>query len=369
MKVAFPHMGNTYIAMKAMFDDLGIKNIVPPKINKRTLEIGTKLSPEQICIPFKYNIGNYIEAIENGADTIIMIGGIGSCRLGYFGSLSRQILKDLGYNVEFIVLDYSEEKVFDLIRNLKKMMGTKSWLTVFKSVLTILQVLRMVNKFEKLLLTIRPHENIKGHCDKIYRYMIKSISDAHGSKQIKSILKKAIKDVEGASTKKNENCLKIGIVGEIYILIDDCANLNIAKKLNDLGAEVSKSLNTSEWIENLLFYKSIGLNKENYLYKKAAGYINNEIGGHGRETIGSTIHYAQQGYDGVIQVLPLTCMPEIIAMSMLPKVQEDYNIPVMTVIVDEMTGEAGYITRLEAFTDLLKKRKEKMKNEEYIFGC
>jgi len=29
----------------------------------------------------------------------------------------------------------------------------------------------------------------------------------------------------------------------------------------------------------------------------------------------------------------------------------------MTLIVDEMTGEAGYITRIEAFIDMLERRK------------
>lgn len=82
------------------------------------------------------------------------------------------------------------------------------------------------------------------------------------------------------------------------------------------------------------------------------------IGGHAQETIGNTIIYSQEGYDGVIQLMPLTCMPEIVAESVLPAVQDKHGIPVMTLIIDEMTGEAGYQTRLEAFMDLLEKRRE-----------
>jgi len=51
-------------------------------------------------------------------------------------------------------------------------------------------------------------------------------------------------------------------------------------------------------------------------------------------------------------------MPEIVAESILPTIQKDYDIPILTLVVDEMTGEAGYLTRLEAFVDLLKKRRE-----------
>jgi predicted nucleotide-binding protein (sugar kinase/HSP70/actin superfamily) len=81
------------------------------------------------------------------------------------------------------------------------------------------------------------------------------------------------------------------------------------------------------------------------------------IGGHAQETVGNTILYANKGYDGVIQIYPLTCMPEIVAESILPAVQRDFDIPVLTLIIDELTGEAGYMTRVEAFTDLLVQRK------------
>jgi len=83
------------------------------------------------------------------------------------------------------------------------------------------------------------------------------------------------------------------------------------------------------------------------------------IGGHAQETIGNTVLYAQKGYDGVIQIYPLTCMPEIVAESILPEVQNDIDIPVLTLIIDEMTGEAGYLTRVEAFIDLINRRREK----------
>ena len=66
MKVTFPHMGNTYLAGKALFEDLGVDVVVPLPNTKRTLELGTKYAPETICLPLKINLGNYIESIEKG---------------------------------------------------------------------------------------------------------------------------------------------------------------------------------------------------------------------------------------------------------------------------------------------------------------
>jgi predicted nucleotide-binding protein (sugar kinase/HSP70/actin superfamily) len=88
------------------------------------------------------------------------------------------------------------------------------------------------------------------------------------------------------------------------------------------------------------------------------------IGGHAQETVGHTVLYARDGFDGVIQVFPLSCMPEIVAESVLPAVERDTGIPVLKLIIDEMTGEAGYMTRLEAFVDLLKKRRESAEIED-----
>lgn len=64
------------------------------------------------------------------------------------------------------------------------------------------------------------------------------------------------------------------------------------------------------------------------------------------------------GFDGVVHIYPLTCMPEIVAQSTFNEVQKKYNIPIMTLIVDEMTGEAGYTTRLEAFIDMILMKKK-----------
>ena len=51
-------------------------------------------------------------------------------------------------------------------------------------------------------------------------------------------------------------------------------------------------------------------------------------------------------------------MPEIVAKSIISTVAKALDFPIMTLVLDEMTGEAGFVTRLEAFIDLLKRRRE-----------
>ena len=66
----------------------------------------------------------------------------------------------------------------------------------------------------------------------------------------------------------------------------------------------------------------------------------------------------EKGYDGLIQVYPLSCMPEIVADGILSGMQRDYGIPVLRLIIDEHSGRAGNQTRIEAFADMLKRRRK-----------
>jgi predicted nucleotide-binding protein (sugar kinase/HSP70/actin superfamily) len=64
-------------------------------------------------------------------------------------------------------------------------------------------------------------------------------------------------------------------------------------------------------------------------------------------------------------VAPFTCIPEIVAKSILPRVSQDFRIPVLSLTIDEQTGRAGVETRLEAFIDLLRERREQMEARPY----
>ena len=56
-----------------------------------------------VCAPFKHILGDYIEALELGADVLVQFAG--PCRLGYYGELQQSIMRDLGY--EFDMLNFA----------------------------------------------------------------------------------------------------------------------------------------------------------------------------------------------------------------------------------------------------------------------
>lgn len=103
LKASFPHLGSYHTPLEVFFTaGFGVEYIVPPPITKRTLEIGSRFSLDYVCAPFKYHLGNFIETIEAGANTLIQSSGV--CRLGYYGEIHEQILRDLGHKVHFVNL-------------------------------------------------------------------------------------------------------------------------------------------------------------------------------------------------------------------------------------------------------------------------
>ncbi len=361
MKITFPHMGSTYIAIKAMFDDFGVESVVPPKCSKKTLELGTKNAPELICLPLKINLGNYIESIERGADTIVITGSCGPCRFGYYSEVQKEILRDLGYDVEIVVLEAPDGNIPEFYGRVGKIANTKNPIKIARCLRSAMKVLTKLNKFEEEMLKLRPYEANRGDVDQLYQELLVKLENSTGSKEMVQHIDGATQRFHEIPMDRGRPVIKVGIVGEIYTVIDDFSNLDIGKKLNDMGVEVHKSHTAGEWIKDVVYYRSIGTSAEKHIWNAAEPYMKVGIGGHGRETIGNTVRYAEQGYDGVIQVMPFTCMPEIVAMSTMPRIQEERDIPILSLIIDEMTGEAGYLTRLEAYIDLLKNRSEKNK--------
>ena len=358
MLVTFPHMGNAYVAMKSVLEDLGVDVLVPPPCTKRTLEIGTKHSPELACLPLKLNIGNYIESLEKGAEVIAMAGGCGPCRFGYYAEVQREILRDLGYDFKMVVLERPQGNIGDFVKKIALITGGKNVLQVLASIRKATRVAVLMDQLEKMCWQVRPREKAKGTVSRLMQEFHSKAYEAIGSIGLTTLIKEYKDRVSRVETGNGKGVLRIGIVGEIYTVIEPFVNVSIVEKLGDLRAEVDKSITVSYWIINHLIKEALHLHNKRELNQASYPYLRSFVGGHGQESVANTVLYKRRGYDGVIHLLPFTCMPEIVARSVLPAVSHRHGIPVMTLVLDEMTGEAGYMTRLEGFIDLIRRKKE-----------
>ena len=59
-------------------------------------------------------------------------------------------------------------------------------------------------------------------------------------------------------------------------------------------------------------------------------------------------------------------MPEAVAKGVVTGVAREYDIPMLHLAIDEHAGEAGMVTRVEAFIDVLEMRRyQNRKNQIY----
>lgn len=366
MRVTFPHMGMTWVGIKHLLTEVGFDVIVPPPITRATLELGAKYSPEFICLPFKVMLGNYLQAIEAGAEAIFMLGGVGPCRLGYYAEVQREILGDLGLPTRMIVLE-RDNFIHEISRAVKATGHRIEWRRLLPLIRFSLAKVTYLDKLEAKLLRERYREKVLGACSSLLAQAVQEVDDATSWAELKEVqvevsaqLQQSLLPVPAGPP------LRIGIVGEIYMLIESSVNFRLGERLGQLGASVTRNMYGSNWVREHLVPDWGARREMRRIARRCKPYLAQRVGGHGFETIGYAVDYAKQGFDGIVQVLPLTCMPEIIAESILPTVSKDFQIPLLTVTLDEHAGEAGLLTRLEAFVDMLVERRTSSMGGEII---
>ena len=357
MKVTFPHMGTMSIALKSLLTDLGLEVVEPPQVTKKTINLGVRHSPEFACFPLKINMGNFIESLDAGANTIVMAGGTGPCRFGYYAEVQREILQDLGYTFEMIILEPPQGHLSELTGKLKELCGEQSWPHIMRALHHAWRKVKAMDTLHARLLQVRPRERERGASTRAYEQALALFDLARTPKETKTRLREGLDLLNAVPANWDKEVLHIGLIGEIYMVLEPFANMQVEKVLGEMGVEVHRSIYISHWIKEHLVLSSLGMKGSKETKKAAAPYLNHFIGGHGWESVGDTVRFARRGFDGVVHILPFTCTPEIVAQSILPTVSREQGIPLISFSLDEQSGEAGFMTRIEAFLDLLKQRK------------
>lgn len=360
MKVAFPYMGDIYLVLEPILRTLGAEVVSPPASNKEAMALGAQLAPETICLPFKVTLGNMVQSLRLGADTLVYITGSWSCRFGYYGRLQADILYDLGYRFDFIEL--RRDRLFDIV---KKIMVLNQG-SLSRALLRTLRAFRLgwlkAKAIEDALLFTRrtlPFAFQSGECQRLLKDILREVQETQTPQGLNELCCSLPNRFHRIARDEKKEVLKVKLIGESYCVLEPFVNFDIIRRLGEMEVFVEPFLTGPRWVG----FHCFRLRKREVIQSQhaARGYWRYCVGGEDANSLGQLILAARAGYDGVIYLHPFACMPGTVVQPTLAKASQDHDIPLLSLSLDEHTSEAGFITRVEAFVSLLKKRRRSHK--------
>ena len=351
IKISFPHMGNYYVAISYLIKKITKQEVlIAPKITRKTIEIGSKYSPDFVCVPFKYNLGNYIESLEQGATILLQAGG--GCRYGYYAELQEKILKDLNYNFEFINFmqdnHVSIKKVYKFAKKLNKKLNIFNYAYYLLNTIVIILIIDKYEEYMRLNMGFEIEEN---SFNKVHQELLEELQRKISLIKLIKINNKYKKKFNNLKINKPDNHLKVGLVGELYSIMEPYSSNYIEKKLIEKHIEVTRQTTLSY----LLLKKKFNLNKH---IKEGKKYLKYHLGADGTESVVLSYRHSKNNYDGIVHIKSFGCTPEINAMSIMNKISEEEKIPIIYFSFDSQDSEVAVNTRIEAFYDMIQSKKE-----------
>jgi predicted nucleotide-binding protein (sugar kinase/HSP70/actin superfamily) len=359
MKVTFPHLGTMHIFCKAIAETAEIPYIVPPETSRRTLTLGVLHSNECICLPFKIILGNFIEALQMGADTIVMVGSGPPCRLGLYDLVQKVILDDMGLHYRWLTIPPRLTwpaiwKNYEETKELRKELSLRNILLFPYGLWMGWKKMMACEELERLAMKVRPKEIKKGETQRRLKKTLSWLEEAKTSRALDEAVHKGKAFLQETEQDHSRIPFKIAIVGELYTVMDPHINRGVEQKLGELGVEVTRTSWFSTHIRRSLRRNRADPASERIRFFEASkAYLGYDVGGECNVSIGEAILRSQEGYDGVVHLMPFACMPETTASGILTQVGKDWDIPILTIILDEQEIEGRIQTLLEAFVEML----------------
>lgn len=311
---------HNYPFYHGFFSELGIKIVLSDVTTKQTMSSGSALVVTETCLPIKIYVGHVLNLIDKGVDKIL-VPSIQSIAPKIYNCSKIRGLPDLIRNVvkkDFTLieptLDKSEKNqgLYDFLKEMAAPFGITDEATIKKASKA----------------GWRTYNN--------FHIMSKS------GMSYKKAMNYALQGKVFIESSSKEAPISVALISHGYNIYDERASMKIIDKLEEMDAKVYTSLQLSN--EQMLDGISTLGNEQ---------YWANEF-----EMTGTAGHYLKDAkIDGIVTLNAFGCGPDSLMVERINRKSRQFNKPHLNLTIDEHTGEAGFITRLEAFVDMLFRKK------------
>ena len=319
---------NNFPFYYGFFKSLGFEVVISDKTTNKIINDGSAVLVSDSCFPLKVYVGHLLNLLEKGVSTIFVPSlqsvsfKVNNCsKIRGLPEIIRNVV-DIPFNMIEPTLDKTEEIGFyDFWEETLKPFG-----------ITDKEVVKQATKAGWEM-----YDNFLAMTHSGIDYKL-ALSTALEGRKINN------------TSQKDGYWLSVAIMAHGYNLFDERISLKLIDKLDKMKVKVYTSLQVSA-DEAKSAIEGLG----------EIQYWANEF-----ELTGTAAHFMKREnrVDGIIALSAFGCGPDSLMVDEIAYHAKRVQMPLLHLTIDEHTGEAGFMTRLDAFVDMLwrKKRMNIVKN-------
>ncbi|MBN2465494.1 hypothetical protein JXD38_07720 [candidate division WOR-3 bacterium] len=307
------HAYHHYAFWRTFFLELGWETVLSPTTNREAIEHGVRLSPSELCLPAKAFLG-HVAILKDKVDAILLPRIVCSVlRKDYFFGCPKALaLPDLTRAV-FDSLPMVVEPVLDQ----RIQTDEQAWCAAVSGAV--------------------PQTDAR----RAFRCASAAAqATTQKTRQQGSPLHMFGRDANGRAAP--ESAVRVGVVGHSYLLYDSGLSLDILDKVRDAGGQPV-----------VIFPSDAEVTRETQEDDALNWYYEIELLAAARRLL------EHEAVDGMLLVASFACGTGAVTNEIIHRAAvHKHRVPTILLLLDEHTGEAGLVTRIESFVDVLRMRKK-----------
>jgi predicted nucleotide-binding protein (sugar kinase/HSP70/actin superfamily) len=416
-----PYMSDASYGLAACLRGYGQSAEVMPMADEPALMAGRAFTTGKECLPCAITAGEMLKVLGHNEKkpedvAFFMPSTSGPCRFGMYHCMHDMVLRYAGLEEALVIAPNQDSNFYS---ELVQSFGNVSLSSFMRDVWTAVVGIDLL---QKLIMRIRPYAAEPKQAQEVYerclRRWIDSVErktddrgrrteertknaeqrmqNAERKRDMAWVMEEIAKEFAKVKIDHNLRKPRIGIVGEIYVRNHRFANRDIIRQLEELGAACDLA-SLAEWIyytnftrakmarrkgqwKNLInnamqdyfqhkieralarpLEKKFGRlaeHKIDHVINLAKPYLDESFEGEAILSVGKTVEYYEEGFGGVVNVMPFTCMPSTIVSTQTRRLSSDCGeMPILNLSFDGQE-DATLTTRLEAFVEQVTARQK-----------
>lgn len=326
-------VGYLYLPLWAtFFQALGIRVMISGETTRSTLDEGVRLAVDEACLPVKVYFGHVAQLVKTGVDLLFLPRLVRIEKRAFicpkFMGLPDMVRAGIPGLPPLLdpVVDVQKKSLTALAVEVGKRVGAsplQSWWAWRKA----MSVYRWYRS------RLREEQTFP---EQVVRWWQGATCQELSSNQLKLLPK--------TKGKHSSSDLTVGVLGHPYNVYDSFVNMQLIKVLARWGVRVV----TADMLPPAA------------IEREARSLPKEIFWTFGHRMAGAAYYWFQQGgVDGIIHVVSFGCGPDSLVGELLQREAARRGKPAFLLLtIDEHTGEAGFLTRVEAFLDMIRRQKE-----------